>query len=363
MIRVLHVVHTMECGGIETMLMNIYRKIDREKVQFDFLVNGSKESYYTEEILSLGGKVLNVTPKRVSLKQNLVDTFCVMQEGNYKIVHIHQDSMIAFAIWCAKKAGIKVIFTHAHTTSAIGWYRKGLAQMARLYIVRNATEKFACSKAAASWIYGKKEKNYILLKNAIDAEKFQYNYAQYYKNRCELDIKEDQFVVGTCGRLSVEKNQIFLVDVFAEIKRIKPNSTLIIIGDGDERENIQNRAKELGVWCDIIFPGMVNDVAYYYSILDCFVLPSFYEGLPLVGVEAQAAGIPTFFSTGVTKEIKIIDSVYFLNLEQGASIWAEEIIKKKGVRTNTLEKVRAAGYDIGENVKTLQKKYIDYSIK
>ena len=139
MIKVLHVVHSMECGGIENILMNIYRKIDKDKIQFDFLVNGSKDNYYTKEILELGGNVCNVTPKRKNFIKNMIETKRIMKQGNYDIVHIHQDSMIAFGIWCSKKANVKVIFTHAHTTSAIGWYRKLITKLARKYISKNST--------------------------------------------------------------------------------------------------------------------------------------------------------------------------------------------------------------------------------
>lgn len=363
MIRVLHVVHTMECGGIETILMNIYRNINREIIQFDFVVNGPRENYYTEEILSLGGNVFNVTPKRISLKRNLEETIAVMKQGKYKVVHIHQDSMIAFAIWCAKKAKIKTIFAHAHTTSANGWYRKILAIVARKYIVNNVNEKFACSQAAAKWIYGSKKNDYILFKNAIDAEKFRYSHEQYINNRLKYGLEKEQFVFGTCGRFSVEKNQIFLIDILKEIKKTYKNAKLILIGDGEEKQNIISRAKENGLLDDVIFTGMVNNTEFYYSILDCFILPSFYEGLPLAGVEAQAAGIPSFFSMGITKELKIIDTAFFIELEKGATKWAEEIIKNITEKKDTYGEIRKSGYDIRENAKMLQDKYIEYSIK
>ena len=361
MIKILHVVHTMECGGIETMLMNIYRKIDRTKIQFDFLINGAKENYYTEEIIALGGNVLNVTPKRESLVKNIRDTVAVMKRGNYQIVHIHQDSMISFAILCAKKAGIKNIFTHAHTTSANGWYRKTLAIFGRKYIDKNATLKFACSKAAAEWIYGAKEDEYILFKNAIDAFKFRYKSEITYNNRKELGIQNDQFVIGTCGRFSVEKNQKFLVEVFAEIKNSVPDAMLVLIGDGDEKQDIIATAEALGVQKDILFPGMVGDVEYYYSTLDCFILPSLFEGLPLVGVEAQAAGITSFFSTGVTEEIKINPNVYFLPLAIGAKEWAEKILACRCAKKDTYSNIKNAGYDIDDNVELLESTYLKYA--
>lgn len=362
MIRILQVVHTMECGGIETMLMNIYRKIDRTKFQFDFLVNGSNQNYYTDEIVSLGGRVLNVTPKRVNFLKNIKETIQIMKEENYQVVHIHQDSMIAFGIWCAKRAGIKNIFTHAHTTSALGWYRKMITKIARKYIINNSVLRFACSDAAANWIYGKNSK-YILFKNAIDVSKYRYSKQRCLESRKKLAIANDTFVIGTCGRYSIEKNQNFLIDVFSEIKKRKQNSKLILVGDGNEKNNLISHSKELNVFDDIIFTGLVSNTELYYDVMNCFVLPSFYEGLPLVGVEAQAAGIPSFFSTGVTEEIKVTDEVYFLNLNDGSSIWADSIIKKSKEKRDNYDQIRKSGYDIGSNVELLKLKYKNYSTK
>lgn len=356
MIKVLHVVHTMECGGIETMLMNIYKKIDREEIQFDFLVNGKRENYYTDEIISLGGNVLNVTPKRKNFIKNIIETIDVMKKGNYQVVHIHQDSMISFGVWCAKRAGIKKIFTHAHTTSDSVWYRKTLTKLGRRYIKKNATLKFACSEAAANWIYGKNS-DYILFKNAIDASKFRHSKEKYEKIREELSFKKSDIVLGTCGRFSIEKNQKFLIEIFSKIKSKERNCKLVLIGDGSEKESLVELARNLRVEEDTIFTGLVSNVEYYYSALDGFVLPSFYEGLPLVGVEAQAAGIPCFFSTGITSEIKITDNVHFLNLEEGAAVWADYILEHLSDKEDTYEKIKKAGYDIGANVDMLQSKY------
>ena len=230
--------------------------------------------------------------------------------------------------------------------------------------MKNATEKFACSEAAAKWIYGKNVTNYILFKNAINAEVFRYDYRNCHKNRTEAGICDDnQFVIGTCGRLSPEKNQIFLVEIFAEIKKVMDDSKLILIGDGSEKENILNQAIKLDVDKDIIWTGMVSNASYYYSMLDCFVLPSIFEGLPLAGVEAQAAGILCFFSTGITSEIKITDKTYFLELERGPEYWAKEILLKRCSKEDTYDLVLDAGYDIGENVGFLQKTYMKYSVE
>lgn len=358
MIRVLHVVHTMECGGIETMLMNIYRKIDRTRIQFDFLVNGSDKSYYSAEILALGGRIYSVTPKRVSLRENMKETYEVIRDGGYRIVHIHQDSMIGFAICCAKKAGVKMIIAHAHTTSANGWYRKLTAMAARRYIARNADVRFACSDAAARWIFGKKEDDITIIKNAVDAARFRYDAAKSLENRKKLGIGREQFVVGTCGRLSVEKNQSYLLDIFYELKKRREDSVLIIVGDGEERQRLQEKAVKLGIAEAVMFPGMVNNAEMYYSVMDCFVLPSMFEGLPLAGIEAQAAGIPAFFSMGITREIGIIPAVFFEDISREPKVWADRIMKECGQKIDTYQLIRQAGYDTGENVRLLQDVYL-----
>lgn len=362
MIRILHVVHTMECGGIETMLMNIYRLIDRSKIQFDFLVNGTTTNYYTAEILELGGIVYAVTPKRENFSKNLREMTNVMKQNNYQIVHIHQDSMISPAIMCAKKSKVKHIFTHAHTTSAPGFQRKLLTIMSRNYICKNAEVKLACSEAAANWIYGKHEKKYILFKNAIDSKKFKYDSEMCANAKMKLGLNK-KFVIGTCGRLSTEKNQKFLLEIFKKIKLVKSNSVLILIGDGDEKEELIQYAKKLSVFESVMFIGMVANVEYYYSALDCFVLPSYYEGLPLAGIEAQAAGLPCFFSTGVTREIKITPSVYFLDITDGPQKWADEIICCAAEKENTMQLIKKAGYDISSNVISLQKLYFNVVIR
>lgn len=358
MIRVLHVVHTMDCGGIETMLMNVYRNIDRKQIQFDFLVNGKKDNFYTKEILSLGGNVLNVTPKRVNLLKNIKDTIAVMKKGDYDIVHIHQDSMIGFGVWCAKKAKIKKIFVHAHTTSADGWYRRVLAVINRSYINKNATVKFACSNAAAKWIYGKKCKDFILFNNSIDALKYRFDKNNSLDNRKKMNIKENTFVIGTCGRLAEVKNQKFLLEVFSEIKKKNQNSKCILVGDGEKREELINYSKELGIYEDVIITGIVDNPEYYYSVFDCFVLPSLYEGLPLSGIEAQAAGIPAFFSTGVSKEVDITGKSIFISIDESPKVWANNILNSKTIKKDNYNYVVKKGYDMKTNVKLIEDYYI-----
>ena len=191
--------------------------------------------------------------------------------------------------------------------------------------------------------------------------KFRYKSEVTYNNRNEIGIQRDQFIIGTCGRFSEEKNQKFLVEVFAEIKKIVPDAMLVMIGDGEEKQDIITTAEALGVLNDILFPGMVDNVEYYYSVLDCFILPSLFEGLPLVGVEAQAAGITCFFSTGVTEEIKIINNVYFLPLAIGAKEWAKKILECRGAKKDTYDKIKNIGYDIGANIELLESIYIKYA--
>ncbi len=359
MIRVLHIVHTMNCGGIETMLMNVYRNINRDKITFDFLVNGSKDNYYTEEIISLGGNVLSVTPKRKNFIKNIIETYKIIKSGNYDVVHIHQDSMIGFGLWCAKKAKVKNIFTHAHTTSADGWYRRLITKLNRKYIRKNADVKFACSSAAAKWIYGKNCNDYVLFNNSIDASKYEYNKEKSVNRRKKLNIPKDCIVIGTCGRLAEVKNQKFLLQIFCELKKKKDNSKCILIGDGELRNELLDYAKKHNISKDLIITGMVNNPEDYYSLLDCFILPSFYEGLPLSGIEAQAAGIPTIFSNGVSKEVDITGESLFLSIEESPEKWMNEILNIIGKKKNNYEIVVKKGYDMKGNVKLLENYYLE----
>ena len=294
MIRVLHVVTYMGRGGLETMLMNYYRHIDRSKVQFDFLVHREFEADYDEEIKSLGGRIYHVSrlvPWSRRYKAELRRFFRTHPE--YKIVHVHQDCLSSVALQCAKECGIPVRIAHSHNSNQ----DKNIKYLFKRYYMRKipetATELFACGKAAGDWMFG--GKTYRLLPNAIAAEKYIYEEEKAKKIKKELDL-EKNIVIGHIGRFNPQKNHKFLIDIFEKCFEKNQKVRLMLIGDGEGRKEIENKVKERGLQDNVIFMGVRRDVPELLQAMDVFVFPSLYEGLPVTMIEEQAAGVPAVIS-------------------------------------------------------------------
>lgn len=357
-IRVLHVVTHMNRGGLETMIMNYYRHIDRTKIQFDFLTHRDGKKDYDDEILSLGGRIyhlpsLNPFDKKGYLKK-LDDFF--REHKEYKIVHSHLDCMSAYPLKAAKKYGVPVRIAHAHSTSE---ERKDLKYLIKIHSKRKipqyATDLFACSKKAGEWMFGNKSFN--IMKNAIDAEKYLYNKKRAEEVRKELGI-ENKFVVGHVGRFSIPKNHKFLIDIFKYIYMKKQNAVLLLVGEGTLQDEIKKKVKEEELEQDVIFLGLRNDVERIMQAMDVFVFPSLYEGLPVTLVEAQAAGLPCVISNEITKEINISSNIEFLGLNQSAQEWAENSLKDKKRTEHADLLVKKSGFDIKKNVEWLTEQYL-----
>lgn len=357
MIRVLHVVTSMDVGGIETMLMNYYRHIDRSRLQFDFLVHRSARGAYDDEIESLGGRIYRLprlNPFGVKYRQRLQQFF--FEHSNYRIVHSHLDCMSAIPLKAAKKAGIPVRIAHAHSSNQDKNLRLILKQIYKHFIAQEATELFACSAEAGRWMFGIAE--FTVFSNAIDASKYTYSPAIRDEVREELGIIAP-CVIGHVGRFSAVKNQKFLIEILASMKKKGKNAQLLCVGQGTTMEAVQMRAKELGVADGIVFPGVRGDVHRMMQAMDVFVMPSLYEGLPLVLVEAQAAGLPCVISDKVPIECDKTGLVKQVALSATADVWAEEIEKScsQVIRWNTLAEVQSAGFDVVENAKWLEGHY------
>ncbi len=358
MIRVLQVVTYMGRGGLETMLMNYYRHIDRNKIQFDFLVHRDFEADYDQEILSMGGKIYHVSRLvpwsrgyRKELKRFL------RAHSEYKIVHVHQDCLSSVALQCAKECGVPVRIAHSHNKNQ----DKNLKYLIKRHYMKQipyyATECFACTKDAGEWMFSGHP--YHTLHNAIDASKYLYSPEKAAKIRKQLNLEHD-FVIGHIGRFDPQKNHMFLVDVFRECVKMEPNARLVLIGDGKGRSQIQEKAKSLGLEDRVIFTGVRDDVADLLQAMDVFVFPSLYEGLGIAAVEAQAAGVPCILSDQVPLECKMTKRVEYLPLEESPTVWAEHIVAyQNATHVDTYEDIYLAGYDIKENAARLQKFYCD----
>ena len=361
-IRIAQIMGKWVGGGVEAVVMNYYRHIDRNKIQFDFICDDDSTCIPKEEIENLGGKVILIPPYQKVLKYHK-ELKKVLKEGQYKIVHSHINALSVFSLWAAKSAKVPVRIAHSHSTSnKKEWKKTLLKNILRPFSKIFATDYFCCSELAGRWLFGNKtydQGKVYLLNNAIDVDKFKYNEKVRKAKRKELNIKDKDLVIGHIGRFVKQKNHEFLIDIFNEIHKQNKNTILLLAGDGPLKEEIQNKVKKIGLEKNVQFLGQRNDANELYQAMDAFVLPSLYEGLPVVGVEAQASGLPCFFSTDMTKETKILDSTQFIELTKRPAEWAELILKKtkKNQRKNAIETISKNNFNINIEAKKLQENY------
>lgn len=364
-VRVLHVIGIMNRGGAETMIMNLYRNIDREKIQFDFVENSSKPAVFDDEIQALGGKIYrcpHYNGKNHVIYIRWWKDFFAAHKGEYPIVHGHLGSTAAIYLSIAKKYDVYTI-AHSHSISSLRSLH-GVAYSSFAYPTRFiANHFFACSMAAAISRYGKKVANNrercTVLPNAIDMNKFVFNKYVRQKMRTLLGITDSQFVIGSVGRFVKPKNHLFLVDVFEEIHKRNDNMVLLLVGDGGLRAQIEAHIAEKGLQDYVIFTGVKSNVQDYYQAMDVFLMPSLYEGLPLSLVEAQTAGLPCCVSTAVPGESAITELVQFRPLTDSAAEWGDWVLKRcKEPRQNVTSRIRQAGYDISTTSKWLESYYV-----
>jgi len=344
-IRVAHIMGKMLGGGVEAMVMNYYRHINREKVQFDFIVDEDSTIVPQEEIENLGGAVYTIPPyqKSRAYHKALVKLF---SEKNYSIVHSHINTLSVFPLYAAKRAGVPVRIAHSHSTAGKGELKRNILKYTlRPFSKRYPTHFFACSKYAGRWLFGKKA-NFAVVKNAIDISNFQFCKQVRQTMRNELGI-ENKFVVGHAGRFTKQKNHSFLLDIFHEVFKQNPNAILLLIGEGELEQDVRKKIAYLNLSDNVQLLGVRGDVAKLMQAMDVFLLPSLYEGLPVVGVEAQMAGISVVASDVITQEVKLSENFIFLPLEMPASNWAENILSLDlTAREDASKKALASGYDI-----------------
>ncbi len=363
-IRVAHIIGKWLGGGVEAVVMNYYRHIDRKKIQFDFLCDEDSTNIPYEEIEQLGGRVILIPPYQKVFKYQK-ELIRIFKENNYKIVHSHINTLSVFPLRAAKKAGVKVRIAHSHsTTNKKEWKKNLLKQVLRPFSKVYATDYMCCSELAGRWLFGDKaynSKKVYLLNNAIDLDKFKYNESLRKKKRKELGISDDTLVIGHIGRFIAQKNHTFLIDIFNELHKKNPSSLLLLIGQGPLKEEIKNKIKELKLNDSVRFLGQRNDVNELYQAFDVFCLPSLYEGLPVVGVEAQASGLLCILSNAMTKETKVLNITKFISLNNTPEEWADSILDdvKRYKRIDTSKKMTSKSFNIKEEAKKLEKYYLN----
>lgn len=323
--RVLHIVTYMGRGGLETMLMNYYRHIDRNKVQFDFLVHRDFEADYDEEIKSLGGKIYHVShlvPWSKKYKNELKNF--LLKHPEYKVIHVHQDCLSSIALKCARDCGIPIRIAHSHSAGAVKNIKYPIKRYYMKKIPKYATDLFACGEQAGEWMFG--NNNYRVVHNAIDTSSYLYSEAIEIEMRKELGLG-NEIIIGHVGNFTPAKNHSFLIDIFYEVLKQKIDAKLLLVGGGDAITAIQEKVQSLGISESVIFTGNRNDVCRLMQVMDVFVFPSLYEGLPVTMIEAQTAGIPCVISDHVSKECVVTEGlVSIMRLENSSKAWADHIL-------------------------------------
>lgn len=359
-IRILHVVTYMGRGGLETMLMNYYRNIDRDLIQFDFLTHRSFQADYDKEIEQLGGRIYHLPRLNPfsPLYLRSLDRF-FKEHKEYQIVHSHLDCMAGIPLKYAKRNGVPVRIAHAHNSSQVKDKKYLLKLWFKHNITKYANYLFACSKEAGKWMFS--TDRFRVLNNAIDAGKYVYNETIRRQVRSELGLEASTFVCGHVGRFSIQKNHDFLIDIFAEIIRRYVDSKLLLVGEGELKERIQDKCSKLNLSDKVIFAGLRDDVPNLLQAMDMFLFPSLFEGLGIAAIEAQAAGLPCLISDRVPTECKTIEKlIRQIKLDARAEDWAEEAVRFIGyVREDTKDQIENADFDIKRNAVKLQKFYLD----
>ena len=329
-IRVLHNIASLHFGGAQAFLMNVYNNIDREKVQFDFVVTPEEKKDLYEQVEQMGGRIF-VCPKYTGKNHFAYcrwwnDFFA--EHPEYHVIHGHVRSTASIYLKIAKKYGL-VTIAHSHSTSNGSGISAIVKNIMQLPIRHTADYLFACSDKAGKWLYGEKatkQPNYRMIPNGVDLKRFAFHEEKRRQMRNQLKITEDTFVVGHIGRITVPKNHQFLVELFAAYHKENTKSRLLLVGDGELFEAVQQQCTQLGIREAVIMVGSKTNTEDYYQAMDLFVFPSLWEGLPVSVVEAQANGLICLLSDVITRDVDLTDQVKYLSLNE-KSRWINEIAR------------------------------------
>lgn len=361
-IRVLQVLGGLEAGGAETFVMNLYRKIDKSKVQFDFVKHITHKGVFEDEIHQMGGKIYQCP--RYTGKNHF--SYCKWwnnffeEHPEYHVIHGHVRSTAAIYLKIAKNHGL-VTIAHSHSTSNGSGIAAIVKDVMQLPIRYQADYLFACSDKAGKWLFGEKaltRSNYRMIPNGIDLKRFAFCEEKRQQMRQELGIAEDTFVLGHIGRITIPKNHQFLVELFAEYHKESPNSKLLLVGDGELFETVQRQCTQLGISDAVIMVGSKTNTENYYQAMDVFVFPSLWEGLGIVAIEAQANGLTCLVSENVPKEAILTENTKALSL-QSKDAWMNELKKvpvgeRMQTKNNSIQQ-----YDICTIADWLQQFYLE----
>lgn len=355
MIKILHIINGVGSGGAESFVINIYKNIDTTKIQFDFLIK-TKDLFYKSEIEKRGGKIYIMPSFPTHVFLNYIETKKFLEtHKEYEAVHIHCNSLAYFIPLLAlkKQNNVKIIL-HSHSTDTTSKLYKVIHYIARFILIKKIDYRLACSKKAGEWMFGKEE--YQIIPNSIDIDKYMFSSLKRARIRNKYRIQENEIVIGHIGRFLPVKNHEFIIKVFREYLKINFNAKLMLVGSGVLFEKIKEETIDMSE--KILFIGEVNNVDEYFSAFDTFIFPSFYEGLGIALIEAQASGLPCLVSDTIPKEAIVLSNVVQMSLEGSAQEWADclNTLIRNG-REKNISSLYEKGYDIKNLVELLSDIY------
>ena len=350
----------MNSGGVEAVVMNYYRAMDRSKVQFDFFLDRNSSFPQREEIERLGGRYYLVPPYYLGFSY-FFTLKRLFRENGYHIVHGQLNTVNALPLLAAKCAGVPVRICHNHSTGNWAEGPKTLVKhllrpFARLW----ATDDFACGIATGRWMFGKKkmdEGRVRIVPNAVETSGLLFQESERQARRAELGIGPDAFLVGHVGRFTFAKNHAYLIDIFEALHKKAPDSILLLVGEGNLRDAVERKVRHKHLEDCIRFLGVQKDIGSFYSAMDVFCLPSNYEGFPVVAVEAQLNGLPCVVSDSVTDEVSMSGNVERLSLKAGPEAWAKALYAMRNRRL-TPEQSVIRRFDIHAQADVLMNVYL-----
>lgn len=367
--KVLQVIGILDRGGAETLLMNIYENIDRDRYQFDFLVFEDKEFDYSDKVKDFGGNIIFLeSPQKIGMFSFIKRLKKLIKDNKYDIVHAHTLFNCGPVVFAAFLAGVKKRISHSHNTKILD-EKKSLKKtvyffLSKILINTFSSDCLACGEEAGKFLYYWYRK-FTVIKNGIDVERYDYCESIRTELKIKNKIDDDSLVIGNIGRLNFQKNQTFLLDIFSRIIKKQENVYLFILGDGELKEELMEKARELQIDENVKFLGNIPNANQYYSVFDLFLFPSLFEGLPYTLIEAQDNGLPILASDTISDECNISNTINFMSLEAPIDDWCDKSLDlmKQKERYNNKKYIEEHGYSIKNTTKLIEKIYGGYNEK
>lgn len=347
-------------GGIERFVLNIHKYIDKSKFEISILIFKGRKVCFQDELEKKGVKFFKITNRKKNYIKYLKDLRNIYSENDFDFIHFNIMNFSCFErIFFANKYSKAKLIIHSHSAKINSVHRKTqiLDKIGRFITKNISYEKIACGKEAGEWLFN--DKQFVVLNNGMEVEKFQFREENRENIRKELNIDNSTKILGNVGKLTTQKNHKFLIDTFYEYQKLENNSKLVLVGEGYLQEKLKEQVKNLDLQEKVLFLGRRNDTERIYSAMDIFIMPSWYEGFSIAIVEAQTNGLKCYTSTNVAEESNIIGNVEFLPLDKGAKYWAEEIYKNDNLRNKNAIKEIPKEFKIEETVKVLSEFYED----